>query len=88
VTIQLCLGSITHFNLPVPEGQTRSSFTQWMAGGLAQHIAYGFRSEVELGHEELKKFAAEAASRWEDSLRLFLTPATLHDDRKPLLDLF
>jgi hypothetical protein len=55
-----------------------------MAGGLVRHIAYGFRSAVDLGAEELQVFADEASSRWEDSLALFSTPASLNDDRAPL----
>jgi hypothetical protein len=55
-----------------------------MAGGLAQHIAFGFRSAVDLKHDELQAFADNALEQWEESLALFSTPSSLNADRAPL----
>jgi hypothetical protein len=58
-----------------------------MAGGLAQHIAYGFHSETELEDWERDEFATAASQQWQDSLALFSTPQSLISNRLPLLAL-
>ena len=35
----------THYNLPIAEGEARSSFTQFSAAGIFRWIAYGFQKK-------------------------------------------
>jgi hypothetical protein len=84
-TIHLCSGSITHYNLPVGKDESRSSFTQYMAGGLARHVAFGYKSESALSQDHLDYFANTVHERWEDALDLFSSPESINEDRAPFL---
>lgn len=37
---------LTHYNLPIAEGETRRSFTQFSAGNIFRWIAYGFQPKA------------------------------------------
>jgi hypothetical protein len=86
--ITLCSASMTHYNLPLgdPANESRSSFTQYFAGGLDRHIAYGYRLEVDLDMSDRRNFAALAEARWKDALSRFSTVETLREDRKWLAE--
>jgi hypothetical protein len=84
-TFRLCSSSVTHANIPIQPEESRSSFVQYMAGGLARHIAYGFKSEKYLSQEERDYHASHVEERWEESLDLFSTPESLAEDRQPLM---
>lgn len=44
--------TITHSNLPVSEGETRLSFTQYAPGGLFRYVDYGLRTEKQLKSQD------------------------------------
>jgi hypothetical protein len=79
--ISICSGGITHGNLSIQPGESRSAFIQYMAGGLARHVAYGFKAEHELGKKVRAYHARCALERWEEALNLFSTIESLADDR-------
>jgi hypothetical protein len=80
--ILICSGSITHYNLPIADGESRTSFTQYFAGGLARHVAYGYKVERDLSLEDRRAFADAANTRWVEALGRFSTAETLESDRK------
>ena len=72
--------TITHGNIPVREGETRTSFTQYTAGALFRFVDNGFRSESQFkkrnakGH---KKMLEEKPKRWAMGLSLWSTAEEL-----------
>jgi hypothetical protein len=80
--ILICSGSITHYNLPIADSESRASFTQYFAGGLARHVAYGYKVEKDLKMEDRRAFADAADARWLHALQRFSTEDTLEKDRK------
>ncbi len=74
--ILLPSATITHSNTPVAEGNTRSSFTQYMPGGLFQWVDYGYClvdeckvKNPELYHEQL----SARPYKWRRGLDLLTT---------------
>jgi hypothetical protein len=68
--------TITHGNIPVREGETRTSFTQYTAGALFRFVDNGFRSESKFKRSDPKgyKEMLEAKSkRWTMGLGLWST---------------
>ncbi|KAJ7857095.1 hypothetical protein B0H14DRAFT_2352389 [Mycena olivaceomarginata] len=68
--------TITHSNIPVQEGDTRTSFTQFTAGTLMRYVDNGFRTSDELQRQDPQEFArleGERDSRWEMGLGLLST---------------
>lgn len=52
-TIFIPSAALVHYNLPIGDGETRRSITQFSAGGLFRWIAYGFQEKgvaVASGH--------------------------------------
>ncbi|KAJ7671760.1 hypothetical protein B0H14DRAFT_2657368 [Mycena olivaceomarginata] len=68
---------IQHSNVPIRSHETRSSFTQYTAGGLFRWVRNGFRTnkDFENGASVAEKAlrAAEAETRWEDGMDMFST---------------
>ncbi|KAJ7799863.1 hypothetical protein B0H14DRAFT_3092721 [Mycena olivaceomarginata] len=68
---------IQHSNVPIWSHETRSSFTQYTAGGLFRWVRNGFRTneDFENGASVAEKAlcAAEAETRWEDGMDMFST---------------
>ncbi|KAJ7805123.1 hypothetical protein B0H14DRAFT_3485412 [Mycena olivaceomarginata] len=68
---------IQHSNVPIRSHETRSSFTQYTAGGLFRWVRNGFRTNEDFENEASvaeKAFrAAEAETRWEDGMDMFST---------------
>jgi hypothetical protein len=80
--ISICSGGVYHGNLPIQPGESRAAFIQYMAGGLARHVTYGFKSENQLKLTgQLKFHADKAVERWEQALGLFSTIFSLGADR-------
>ncbi|KAJ6574070.1 hypothetical protein B0H19DRAFT_1253833 [Mycena capillaripes] len=74
--ILLPSATITHSNIPVQEGDTRVSFTQFTAGALMRYVDNGFRTSDELQVQDLQEFAClegERDRRWEMGLGLLST---------------
>ncbi|KAI0041837.1 hypothetical protein FA95DRAFT_1500892, partial [Auriscalpium vulgare] len=83
-TILLPSALITHGNTPIRDGETRYSFTQWMAGALMRWHTYGCRTEECLAREdpELKaRLDREAVLRAAEALGLFSTIDELQSDQ-------
>ncbi|KAJ7816677.1 hypothetical protein B0H14DRAFT_3475134 [Mycena olivaceomarginata] len=68
---------IQHSNVPIRSHETRSSFTQYTAGGLFRWVRNGFRTNEDFENEasvaEKALRAAEAETRWEDGMDMFST---------------
>ncbi|KAJ7683505.1 hypothetical protein B0H14DRAFT_2422399, partial [Mycena olivaceomarginata] len=68
---------IQHSNVPIRSHETRSSFTQYTAGGLFRWVRNGFRTneDFENGTSVAEKAlrAAEAETWWEDGMDMFST---------------
>ena len=80
--------TITHGNIPVREGETRTSFTQYTAGAVFRFVDNGFRSEKRFKQRDRKGYAKmleEKPRRWEMGLGLWGTLADLltRDDERP-----
>ncbi|KAK7007336.1 hypothetical protein R3P38DRAFT_3597636 [Favolaschia claudopus] len=74
--ILLPSATVAHSNVPVPEGQQRTSFTQYTPGGIFRYIDQGFQTLASLEEKNPKKYAefmAGRASRWEMGLGLLST---------------
>jgi hypothetical protein len=62
-TIILPLASMRHGNLPIFEGESRMSITQYCAGGLLRHVDYGFKTWAEMTTCEQEQHVASSAGR-------------------------
>lgn len=79
---------VEHGNVPIQEGETRMSFTQFAAGALFRWVHYGYRTERSILMDDLPAHRAlreEAADRWTRFLGLFSHLSDLARDRLPLL---
>lgn len=76
-TILLPSAAISHFNTPICRGESRSSFTQYTAGGLFRWVAHGFQKATvylkDKTPEELHQIAEENEARCQLGLSLFST---------------
>jgi hypothetical protein len=81
-TILVPSGGISHANTDIQEGEIRHAIIQYIAGGLARWIAYGFKTWPELTVAEKAKELAQRASRWAKVLSRFSTSALLPADRE------
>ncbi|KAF7345127.1 hypothetical protein MSAN_01888700 [Mycena sanguinolenta] len=74
-TILIPSAIIRHSNAPVRPHETRSSFTQYTAGGLFRWVRNGFMRDEDFqkraSASEKAKLATEAATRWEDGMNMF-----------------
>lgn len=65
--------TLTHYNTPIQEGETRTSFTQFAAGALFRFVDNGFRTEAALQVEDPKAYEhmiEQKTGRWEMGLGL------------------
>ncbi|KAF7797134.1 hypothetical protein EIP86_008326 [Pleurotus ostreatoroseus] len=84
-TVLIPSAVITHGNVPVREGETRTSMTQYAAGGLFRWVEYGFQTErslMESGSAHSVKVAGERATRWEQTVSLYSEYQSLGEDRR------
>ncbi|KAJ7690435.1 hypothetical protein B0H14DRAFT_2420447 [Mycena olivaceomarginata] len=68
--------TIAHSNVPVQEGETRTSFTQFSPGGIFRYVDNGFRTVNQLVEEdpaEYERLVDLKEKRWEMGLDLFST---------------
>ncbi|KAJ7789587.1 hypothetical protein B0H14DRAFT_2397343, partial [Mycena olivaceomarginata] len=68
--------TIAHSNVPVQEGETRTSFTQFSPGGIFRYVDNGFRTVNQLAEEdpaEYERLVDLKEKRWEMGLDLFST---------------
>ncbi|EPS92549.1 hypothetical protein FOMPIDRAFT_1137633, partial [Fomitopsis schrenkii] len=75
---------VEHGNVPVRDGETRMSFTQYAAGGLFRWVHYGCQTEraVQLNQPETyQRIMDEAPSRWSRLMGLFSHLSELPHDR-------
>lgn len=63
---------LTHSNLPIQEGETRWSFTQYSAAGLFRWVHNGMMSDKEFkaraSKEQMEAWLEHRANLWKDSL--------------------
>jgi hypothetical protein len=81
-TIFIPLASLRHGNIRVHDSETRYSVIQYMAGGLARHLAWGFKIQLQLSKKAIRADAAAGPGRWLEVLGRFSTPETLEVDRR------
>ncbi|KAG6864256.1 hypothetical protein C0991_011051 [Blastosporella zonata] len=75
--------TITHSNIPVAEGEVRSSFTQYVPGGLLRYADNGMRTELEFKAEDPKGYmemCRQKGHRWQRGLDLLSNWETLARD--------
>jgi hypothetical protein len=74
-TIFIPSALVVHSNIPIQEGETRYSFTQYCAGGLFHYIANGFRTDKNFMEKatcaQLAEREVVRSRRWEDGLAMF-----------------
>ncbi|KAG6848548.1 hypothetical protein H0H93_016025 [Arthromyces matolae] len=71
--ILLPSATITHSNVPIQQGDTRASFTQYIPGGLLRYVDNGMRTEKQFKAEDPTGYAEMCAgkpTRWERGLAL------------------
>ena len=74
--------TISHGNVPIQDGESRVSFTQYCAGGLLHWAQHGFQPAKKLSLESLSKINGLGSSRWVKMLGLFSTLDTLAADQR------
>ncbi|KJA13563.1 hypothetical protein HYPSUDRAFT_151474, partial [Hypholoma sublateritium FD-334 SS-4] len=76
-TILIPSAAISHLNTPICPGESRSSFTQYTAGGLFRWVAHGFQNDVhyfsDKTPEDLERISKENAARCKLGLSMFST---------------
>ncbi|KII90794.1 hypothetical protein PLICRDRAFT_107066, partial [Plicaturopsis crispa FD-325 SS-3] len=80
-TILLPSGSMRHGNVPIQEGETRMSITQYCPGGLTRWVRYGFKTADALGKDRVDKIIGDGHKRWRRALRKFSRVDDLCQDR-------
>lgn len=85
-TILIPSAVFRHGNTPIQPGETRMSFTQYVAGGLFRWVKYGFRTAKKLGEDEgdhrKKEIDGNYADRCKQALSLFSKLLELNQDRR------
>ncbi len=79
--------TITHSNTPVAEGESRSSFTQYMPGGLFRWVDYGYClvEECKVKNPELYQEQLNARPyKWQRGLDLLTTVDNLERNSENL----
>jgi hypothetical protein len=84
-TVLFTSGHVTHFNLPIPEGQSRWSFTQYMATGLVTLARNDCLRVEDLPPQKLKEFQTHSKMRGQAERGLYSTLESLEKDRQRLL---
>ncbi len=83
-TIHIPSAILRHGNVPIQEGETRTSVTQYAAGGLFRWVDYGFRTWKTLEEQDpakARKIVNGREKRWRKALNRFSKASTLHADR-------
>ncbi|KAJ3523318.1 hypothetical protein NM688_g8750 [Phlebia brevispora] len=83
-TVLLPSATLSHGNVPVQPGETRTSFTQYAAGGLFRWVHYGFRKWTVLAAEDKERATSStqnAPRRWQEALQMFSKVSERHRDR-------
>jgi hypothetical protein len=81
-TILIPSASLRHGNLRIRHGETRYSVIQYMAGGLARHVAWNFKIQKQLTRSQKAADSAAGPSRWQDILSRLSTPESLQANRR------
>ena len=82
-TILIPSAVIRHGNVPIQQGETRTSFTQYAAGGLFRWVDYGFKTWNQLSESDPARANLELqqrAHKWADFLNLFSKVHELESD--------
>ncbi|VDC02485.1 unnamed protein product [Peniophora sp. CBMAI 1063] len=84
-TAILSSAGVRHGNTPVPDGQTRYSFTQYTAGGLVRWVSMGFRKATGMNVAERVRIDGAPGSNWEEQLARLSVYEELQVDRAALV---
>ena len=82
-TILLPSAVIRHGNIPIKESETRTSFTQFAAGGLFRWVDYGFRTWDQLRRADPARSVQIEENRsqnWKRFLNLYSSLSSLKSD--------
>lgn len=83
-TIGIPSAVLRHGNVPIQEGETRTSITQYAAGGLFRWVDNGLCSTKTLQQKDAAKaqrIVDSREERWQKALKRFSKVKTLHRDR-------
>jgi hypothetical protein len=83
-TILISSASFEHFNAPIQPGETRTSFTQYVSGGILRYVEWGFRGWKAIPREEQQQIRAGDAARFRNVLARFSTVDSLTQDLEDL----
>lgn len=75
---------LRHGNVPIGEHETRTSITQYAAGGLFRYVDYGFRTWDCLKEEDPElaaRIIQEKGTKWVEAAKLFSKSKELQVDR-------
>lgn len=85
-TVSIPSASITHYNIPVAEGDVRVSITQYCSGSIFRYVNNGFCIDNVLEKEDPVRYTkakAHKPDRWRLSLGLFSTMGDIKAKRIP-----
>ncbi|VDC03265.1 unnamed protein product [Peniophora sp. CBMAI 1063] len=83
-TAILSSAGVRHGNTPVPQGQTRYSYTQYTAGGLVRWVALGHQKATGMSSAYRSKFYGPPGSDWKEQLSRLSIYEELPADRAAL----
>lgn len=86
-SILVSSAAFEHGNCRIAEGEERSSWTQYMHGGMTRYVEYGCRLEGDLSPLELQRMKEKNRARPVENLELFSTKASLVSDLKRVFSL-
>lgn len=73
-TILIPSATITHSNVPVADGDLRTSFTQFCSGNLFRYVDNGYCTDAELFRKCREQYYASQelkSMRWPEGLKLY-----------------
>ena len=79
-SIYLPSATLTHSNVPIGEGESRSSFTQYTPGHLFRWVENGCKTDSQLTAAEEKAMEEKRKTRWADGIKKWSTFSELVGD--------
>ena len=78
-SIYLPSATFTHSNIPVREGESRSSFTQYTPGHLFRWVENGCKTDSELTKSEKKEMKEKRKTRWINGIQMWSTLSEIRE---------
>ncbi|KAH7908377.1 hypothetical protein BJ138DRAFT_1115901 [Hygrophoropsis aurantiaca] len=80
-TVLIPSGTVRHGNVPIQQGETRYSFTQYCPGSLVRWVQYGYQSAKACSAEGKAKLIGKPEDYWKWAIGLFSKLSELQQDR-------